>query len=377
MPQYPSRFKYTQWTIQELLDLIASGRLELQPHYQRNAIWSATAQRRLIGTIKDGYPLPSLFVRSIKGGKYEMVDGQQRCRAISAYARGDLADDDRTVMQTSGSAKGTLALPEWRKAFESYPVQVAILEAAVSDPEVEKYYVLLNTAGVRLNNPELRKADFYATRFLALVQEACELSDFRELNLFTPKSVDRMNDVEYVSELFALLRNGFSDKKEKVEDLYKHDLDQQEADALLKRFIRVTREISALNQIVPIQHTRYKQKNDFYTLFAFLDRSSDLPMDAKRYAYSTLVILDPHISPSKEECEPLMNYALNCVSQSNSRAAREARDSLFRALFENHEPQLNPIQIQVGSYMSPDGAPLAVRLWGRTLLDNEHLKREA
>jgi hypothetical protein len=371
-----TRYTYARWSIKVLLERISNRSLDLQPHYQRNAIWSASAQRRLIKTIKDGCPLPSLFIRELKNGKYEMVDGQQRCRAIFAYWKGELADDDKVVMTNPSSAKGKLASPEWRKIFESFELQVALLDQSFSDPEVEKFYVLLNTSGVRLNSPELRKADYYDTNFLSIVRELCDLDQFKSLNLFGQKSVDRMNDVEFVSELLAFLLHGFADKKERVEETYKEDISTAKVDELREEFISILNDVSTWNKRLPLQHTRYKQKNDFYTIFAFLARHRATPAEAKLYFYETLLRLDGAISPSQEKCEPLMEYALNCVSQSNSKDAREKRDALLKAIFENTSSDLNKSQKDIAKYFRmAEGA--VVRKWGRTLLDNESLSLEA
>ena len=41
------------------------------------------------------------------------------------------------------------------------------------------------------------------------------------------------------------------------------------------------------------------------------------------------------ITPSNEECRPFMDYAINCVSQSNSKRARELRLRFFENILCN------------------------------------------
>lgn len=75
-------YEYSTITIRELLELTISEKLDLSPSYQRGFIWSLPDQKSLINTISKGYPLPNLFIRVLKDGQMEMVDGQQRSRTI-------------------------------------------------------------------------------------------------------------------------------------------------------------------------------------------------------------------------------------------------------------------------------------------------------
>jgi hypothetical protein len=365
------RFELEIWSIGKMIALIDAHSINLQPHYQRNAIWTLPAQRRLVKTIKDGYPLPNLFVKLMADGSYEMVDGQQRCRAILAYRDGFFADDEKVIMTQKG-IKGTLASVEWRDTFLEYPIQISVLQKSVSSKDVEDFYVLVNQSGVKLNSAEIRKAEFYHTRVLALINELRSLDSFTKLALFTERSTERMNDAEFVSELLAYLLFGFNDKKEKLDDMFGDDIDEKQAAALRSRFEAIMRDFEILNDIYPVNRTRYKQKNDFYSLFAYFSQDTDRSREFTVYLYETLRKIEGHISPSQENCEPLMEYALNCVTQSNSKTAREARDAFFKALFVNRENTYNKTQLQILAFFDSASAT-PVTMLHRTLLPNKFL----
>ena len=250
-----------------------------------------------------------------------------------------------------------------------------MLDSTFTDAEIEEFYVLLNTSGVRLNSPELRKAAHYDTNFLSAVNKVCDLPEFTGLNLFGPKAVDRMNDLEFVAELLTFLLHGFTNKKETVDKLFDEDVSKKQSDELVGRAETVLRDIAALDATIPIAQTRYRQKNDFYTLFAFLAGHATVSPEAKKYFYETLLRIEPYISPSQQQCEPLLNYARNCVSQSNSQPAREARNSFFVELFDNKSAELNQTQRKISDFFGIAPKDAAISKWGRLLLDNELLEK--
>jgi uncharacterized protein with ParB-like and HNH nuclease domain len=79
-----------EFTIYQLFDLVDKDRIDLNPSYQRNFIWSPDDQRDLIDTILKGYPLPSFFLFIKSDGRYEMVDGQQRTKTIYRFIKGEI-----------------------------------------------------------------------------------------------------------------------------------------------------------------------------------------------------------------------------------------------------------------------------------------------
>jgi len=354
------------WTIKQLLELKRLDKLNLNPHYQRNAIWSLPMQRQLIESIQNGYPLPNFFVREIRRNQFEMVDGQQRGRSIIGFWNGEFSDASKLKM--SDEIKQAAQNRESIESFLSYKLDVCIIDNVMTDLEVERFYVLVNKSGMRLNRPELRKAEFYSTRFLKLATEVANDSLFGGLSLFSDSSVDRMNDVDFASELLTFLKIGFSDKKEKVDALYASDISEREFKELEEQMTLVLKKIKALDDSTPIDDTRFKQRGDFYTLFAFINLNPDLPTEMLVYCYNTILALSPQIKPSQEDCDPLMNYAINCVSQSNSKRAREGRHQFFVDLFLNKDSKPTPAQKAIGDYYSiPNDA--YIRKWGFLLLN--------
>ena len=68
-------------------------RIDTNPDYQRPAVWTKAQKQLLIESILREYDIPKLYWRevSVKPDKYEVVDGQQRLRAIWEFMDGGYA----------------------------------------------------------------------------------------------------------------------------------------------------------------------------------------------------------------------------------------------------------------------------------------------
>lgn len=342
------RYEIETWTIKKLIKLYQTERLRLDPPYQRNPIWSKNAQRLLIDTIKKGQPIPNFFVRRLEGDSFEMVDGQQRSRTIVGYDKGKFSDHDKISFDKI--SLGNKYIAKQRSQFLQYLLVVVVISDLREDESIELFYALVNSTGLRLNRPELKKAQYYNTNFLELMTDCAESDQFLSLRLFTPSHINRMEHIDFVSELLAILKFGLSDKKEKVDALFETDISKSEVEEITFRFHKVLSHFCRFNSIVPLYKTRYRQKNDFYSLFAFISQHSELGVETLNYHYQILLKLGPHIRPSQEECPPLMEYAYHCVTQSNSKNARERRLEILESILLNPVKEPNNIQQEIEAF---------------------------
>lgn len=331
------KFQNKELTIRELLDLVNSRKINLQPPYQRNFIWTNKDQQLLIDSILKGYPLPSFFIYKRNDGnfEYEMVDGQQRAETISRFAKG---------LFKSSSKKSIGEID--KELYMSYKLNFVELSEIDENESVEEYYFLVNKRGVTLNPHETDKAYFHNSAFISLVNELMAIQEYIDLDIFSEKVVSRMRDRGLVEELIAYLFRGITDKRHAVENLFESDEEVNSIrNTVTVKFSNIIKRIHTLNSLKQLNQTRYAQRNDFYTFFSFVDKNLEESDSLLKYQYSILLFFDQNkfITPSNEECEPLKNYAINCVSQSNSKNARNSRLEFFKHLLlnkdvENNEP---------------------------------------
>lgn len=337
------KYKIEEWSISQLLQLLAENKLDLNPPYQRNAIWTKKTQKFLIHSIKTGVPIPTIFLFEKEPSIYEMVDGQQRTRAFHLYNSTNeinLSEDD-SAFKTGG--------------FLSYKIPVTIITEIENDESIDDFYFMVNSSGVKLNRPETLKAQYFEKKFLKLVEDLNKDALFTSLEIIPVNSQKRMMDRDLIEELCALIISGITDKKHQVDKLYERDITQEEEDLCRSKFLEILRHLNRFNQLIPVNTTRYRQRNDFYTLFGFLKDNSSVNTVTLDYFYKLLVILGKGIRPSsRSTAKVLAEYAFNCVSQSNSAIARVKRLEIFNNLLLNKEISPNADQESIKEFYPSD-----------------------
>lgn len=338
-------YKNTEWTIRHLLHLIESKSINLRPPYQRNFIWTPKDQRLLIDSIHKGYPLPNFFILKTEDEKYEMVDGQQRAITIFKFYRNEFKDSQKNYFSNYD-----------QEAFLDYRlniVEIRNFDASKGESK-EEFFYLVNKRGVHLNPAEVNQAYYHDTDFLKLVNRILDNQKLINLDIFTDRTKIRMNDRGLIEELVAYLFRGITEKRYAVEELFDTQISEDEANKKYDRFSDILDRLYTLNNsIKPINQTRYKQKNDFYTLFCFVNEHIEDEIDVLKYQYRILSFISDHefISPSNEYCRPFMDYAINCVSQSNSKRARELRLHFFESFLCNRTEKGNSILSEVKRFL--------------------------
>ncbi|MBK7378483.1 MAG: DUF262 domain-containing protein [Ignavibacteriales bacterium] len=326
------KFRIEQWSIDELLALYENGNLNLNPPYQRNDIWPLANKKRLVDSIKNGYPLPMFFLHQKEETKFDIVDGQQRTRTLIGYKKDIFPDMNKEKYSVSNQS-----------VFNDFIIGVTVIYDEQNDKILQDFYYRVNKFGTKLNRPEILRAQYFDTHFQNLVEEIASSVEFQRLQLFTETSLDRMNDMDFIGELLALTKNGISDKKIAVDKLYEDKtFDEEAVESMKNEFLEILFKVLDLNTVYNIIDTRYSQKNDFYTLWSFLLKHADLDKTHLEYLYKLLILISPDISPTNEDCFALQEYATNCVSQSNSKRAREDRLQFFEDFLLNKDP--NPLE---------------------------------
>ena len=327
------KFGYEIWKVGYLLQLYRDKMLDLNPKYQRNAIWSSGAQKRLIESVYLNYPLPTFFLLEKEGGSYEMVDGQQRTRAFLSYL--DL--EEFSFSKALDDEIRTTILP-------NFPLSIAVISELKLGTYIEEFYDRVNSSGLRLNRPEQIKARHHDSKLLRLATDVTENPKFLTLQLIAPTSSKRMLDRDLAEELIALMHSGITDKKKEVNNLYDEDLTKPEVKTIGSKFENLLDILVKLNLKAPIKDTRFKQRNDIYTLVSFILQNQSLGEEFLEAAYLSLVAFQDFISPSSTSCQPFRRYALHCVSQSNQKSAREERLAVLNGLFLNEASTPNAVQ---------------------------------
>lgn len=130
-----------------------SGRLTIQPEYQRNYIYAdGKKDVAVITSLLKGYPLGLIYFNKVNEELLEVLDGQQRITSFGRFITGKFAIKDE-----NGLEQYFAGLPKDKQAriLES---TILVYECEGSETEIKEWFKTINTVGVPLNEQELLNA---------------------------------------------------------------------------------------------------------------------------------------------------------------------------------------------------------------------------
>ena len=157
-------------------------RIDTNPDYQRPAVWTRGQKQLLVDTILRNYDIPKFYWRRTgrKPDTYDVVDGQQRLRAIWEFMAGEFTVPKRAEAIDEDEVAGSYyaCLPdELRMRFDTYALDVVLVEDADEDEVREMFLRLQN--GTSLRAQEKRNA--YPGRMRDFVRELSEHAFFESV----------------------------------------------------------------------------------------------------------------------------------------------------------------------------------------------------
>lgn len=243
-------------------------RVDLTPDYQRSPAWTQKQKQLLIDSILRGYDIPKMYWRSVQrddGIKHEVIDGQQRLRAIFEFSADEfaLAKDADLVggVSISGQKCSDLNLGP-RKLFDSYEIDVIIVEDAVQndeEDEIKEMFLRLQN-GTTLKAQEKRNAmpgqmrDFVKKLAKNKFFKNCKFSNSR----FTFDHVAAQMICLELSGGPTNIRDG--DLNRMYEEYSKFDADSKEAK-------KVRRVLNYLRKAFPEKDTQELERYNAITLY--------------------------------------------------------------------------------------------------------------
>lgn len=154
-----------------------SGKLTIQPEYQRNYIYSQDGGKKevaVIDSILKKYPIGLIYFNKVSDNNLEILDGQQRITSIGRFVTNKFAIKDENGME---QYFGGIAFDKQTKILET---KLLIYECEGTESEIKEWFKTINTAGVPLNNQELLNA-IYSGEFVTLAKE--EFSNSQNSNI--------------------------------------------------------------------------------------------------------------------------------------------------------------------------------------------------
>jgi hypothetical protein len=208
----------------------------------------------------------------------EIVDGQQRIRTLVSYIDGSLLhdwDSSRDAFTVSRSHNRELAGKSFTKLDDrlkslilSYEISTHILPPDTSDMQVLDIFRRMNATGTKLNDQELRNAQYHGEFITSVYNLSLDLLDkWRSWKIFSENDIARMQEAEFLSELYIVTLNGISERTQaKINSVYEdYDISFKER-AAVERRVLVT--LDVIDKLVDVWATPFQNRILFYPLFA-------------------------------------------------------------------------------------------------------------
>ena len=154
-----------------------SGKLTIQPEYQRNYIYASNGGKKeaaVIESILKGYPLGLIYFNKVSDDNLEVLDGQQRITSVGRFVNDKFAIKDGNGMEQYFSG---MAADKKAKIRET---KLLIYECEGRESEIKEWFKTINIAGVPLNEQELLNA-VYSGPFVTLGK--AEFSNSQNANI--------------------------------------------------------------------------------------------------------------------------------------------------------------------------------------------------
>jgi 5-methylcytosine-specific restriction endonuclease McrA len=184
-------------SLSELHRWYKSGRIIIDPEWQRNYVWDLSRASKLIESFLLDIPVPVVYFSKTDSGKYEVIDGLQRLTSVFNYF------DNKYRLQRLD------LLNEYNgKSFQNLPTEIqnkledSILRSfELSDSHGDIHFVVferLNTGGIKLNDMEIRNC-LYRGTLNSLIKDLAKIENFK-------KAVNQKNFEKRMQDRALILR---------------------------------------------------------------------------------------------------------------------------------------------------------------------------
>lgn len=257
-------------TINDLREWNNRGELLLAPEYQRREVWDPKARSYLVDTIIKGFPIPAIFLRQrvdLKNKKTfrEVVDGQQRVKAILAFLR-----DEFVIMKNHNEDLGGKKFSELPDTFQEklleYDVMADFLIGATTQ-DVLEMFARINSYAITLNPQEKINAKYFGKfkqTIFALGREHYEF--WRRNEILSDKAISRMKDAELVADLVVAMLEGIQAKSVTKNYYEKYDDHFEVGKTIVANFENCIDYIAAFIAKIP-KDSAFRSSTLFYNLF--------------------------------------------------------------------------------------------------------------
>ncbi|MBR3627675.1 MAG: DUF262 domain-containing protein [Elusimicrobia bacterium] len=124
-----------------------NGKLNVRPPYQREFVYKEKERNEVINSINSDFPLNVMYWIVKDNGTYELLDGQQRTISICEYVVGNYFVNQKAFHNLTDTEQNKIL---------NYKLLIYFCKG--NDKEIQDWFKIINIAGEKLTNQELRNA---------------------------------------------------------------------------------------------------------------------------------------------------------------------------------------------------------------------------
>lgn len=258
-----------QYPISDLLAWMNEKTLVLNSDFQRRSVWPPSAKIFLIDSILRDRPMPNIYIRTktdlrTKRGYREVVDGQQRLRAINDFASDNLTLNN-AAEEFAGKTYSTLD-DESKTMFLTYMIGVVQL-FNISDTDVLDIFHRINAYGLRLNPQEMRHGKFQGQFRNAVIDASKRWVPLWETyKIVGLRDRVRMADDELMALMLGVILDGVVDGGQRATEKLYNQYDSSLPNEAIEKLDRTIAFL--LGELSPILETGLARAPHFLMLFA-------------------------------------------------------------------------------------------------------------
>lgn len=193
------------WSILKIAKGLEDDGELIDPDYQRKIVWDSSRKKALVETILQhgGNKIPTITLRQLDNGKYEIVDGKQRLiGSIKPFVEGKtrLNGVYTPELRTFNINDIEKEYPQIYSAFMNTTIPVQIAQN-MTDEEAKTYFIQINESGVNMKIGE----KIHANQGTPLIKV---IEDIQKHKVWDCVSyITRDNDYAYISRMLLYIRD--------------------------------------------------------------------------------------------------------------------------------------------------------------------------
>jgi hypothetical protein len=188
-----SKYTNSDREIRDVLRSVHDGDIDLNPEWQRNAVWNKKQKTKLIESIFSEFPINPIVLWKRADGIQVCVDGKNRITAIDEFCKSMFSADGKRYDAFS---------PSERMSLDRYTLNFRVLQGDWwTEDRIQNYFCIIQE-GCKLSPAEKRNAT--QGKFTELIRALVNDAEVRHALLRENKNTDRMQNADKIANIVSL-----------------------------------------------------------------------------------------------------------------------------------------------------------------------------